>query len=139
MRNTSHGGTLRTQTKLYVFRRVWSKQSYEYRRMQKHQPTQSLFGRRLKEARLRADIAQDRLGVMIGLDEESSSARMSRYESGVHEPPFKTLEQIAAALKVPAAYFFCEDDKLAEIIRIYFAASEEKRQAIFNAAIASRN
>jgi len=51
-------------------------------------PTPSLFGRRLREARLRAGIAQDKLGVMIGLDEGCSSARMSRYETGVHEPPW---------------------------------------------------
>ena len=46
-------------------------------------PSKTLFGQRLREARLRAGIAQDRLGVLIGLDEGSSSARMSRYEIGV--------------------------------------------------------
>ena len=68
-------------------------------------PAKSLFGRRLREARLRAGIAQDKLGVMIGLDEGSSSARMSRYENGVHEPPFIWVERMANALSVPAAYF----------------------------------
>lgn len=57
--------------------------------MSKHPSAPSLFGRRLKEARFRADIPQDRLGVMIGLDEGSSSARMSRYETGIHELPFR--------------------------------------------------
>lgn len=51
----------------------------------KEQP--NLFGRRLREARQLADIPQDRLGVKIGLDEHTASARMSRYETGVHEPP----------------------------------------------------
>lgn len=54
---------------------------------------------------------------MIGLDEGCSSARMSRYENGVHEPPFPIIESIAKLLKVPVAYFFCEDDRLAEIMR----------------------
>lgn len=90
----------------------------------------NLFGRRLREARLQFGIPQDKLGVMIGLDESCSSARMSRYESGVHEPPFKTIEKIALALKLPTAYFFCEDDRLAKIIIRYQFASEKNKQSI---------
>lgn len=66
----------------------------------------SLFSKRLREARLQSGIPQDKLGVMIGLDESCSSARISRYESGVHEPPFKTIEQIAATLNLPIRLFF---------------------------------
>ena len=61
---------------------------------------QSLFGRRLREIRVRVGIPQDHLGVLIGL-EESSSERISRYESGVHEPPLATAEKLAGALGVP--------------------------------------
>jgi len=94
-------------------------------------PANSLFGRRLREARLRAGIAQDKLGVMIGLDEGSSSARMSRYENGVHEPPFIWVERMADALSVPAAYFYCADDRLAEIMLAYSTLSERKRKALY--------
>ena len=104
--------------------------------MPKSSSAKSVFGRRLREARLRSGIAQDRLGVMIGLDEGCSSARMSRYENGVHEPPFPIIESIASILKVPVAYFFCDDDRLAEIIRTYSSANEKIRQAIFDSAIA---
>jgi transcriptional regulator with XRE-family HTH domain len=100
--------------------------------MSKHAPQRSVFGRRLREARLRVGIAQDRLGVMIGLDEGCSSARMSRYENGVHEPPFPIIESIAKFLKVPVAYFFCDDDRLAEIMRIYSCAKEKERQTMFD-------
>ena len=103
--------------------------------MPKTHPAKSVFSRRLREARLRSGIAQDRLGVMIGLDEGCSSARMSRYENGVHEPPFPVIESIAGILKVPVAYFFCDDDRLAEIIRTYSSASEKTRQAMFDSAI----
>ena len=95
-------------------------------------PVKSVFSRRLREARLHSGIAQDRLGVMIGLDEGCSSARMSRYENGVHEPPFPIIASIAGILKVPVAYFFCDDDRLAEIMRIYSSAKEKTRQAIFD-------
>ncbi len=104
--------------------------------MPKQPPAKSVFSRRLREARLRSGIAQDRLGVMIGLDEGCSSARMSRYESGVHEPPFPIIESIARFLNVPVAYFFCDDDRLAEIMCIYSSANEKTRQAIFDSVAA---
>lgn len=104
--------------------------------MHKHASKQSVFGRRLREARLRSGIPQDRLGVMIGLDEGCSSARMSRYENGVHEPPFPVIESIAGILKVPVAYLFCEDDRLAEIIRIYISSGEKVRQNMLDATVA---
>lgn len=90
----------------------------------------TLFGRRLREARLQSGIPQDKLGVIIGLDESCSSARMSRYENGVHEPSFKTIEKIALTLKVPVAYFFCEDDILAKIINGYHQTSKQNQQLI---------
>jgi len=98
--------------------------------MSKTASNSNLFSRRLREARLQFGIPQDKLGVMIGLDESCSSARMSRYENGIHEPPFKTIEKIASALKLPTAYFFCEDDKLAKIINRYQFSSEQNRQLI---------
>ena len=76
-----------------------------------NQPT--VLAKRLKEAREAMGLPQDKLGVLIGLDEGCSSARISRYESGIHEPPIKTIELIAKALKVPMPYLFCEDDQLA--------------------------
>lgn len=91
--------------------------------------SRTLFGRRLRDARLRAGIAQDKLGVMIGLDEGSSSARMSRYETGVHEPPFMIAEQLAKVLNISACYFYCDDDRLAEIILDYSKLPNEQKKA----------
>jgi transcriptional regulator with XRE-family HTH domain len=90
----------------------------------------SVFGRRLKSARIAMGVAQDKLGVQIGLDEGSSSARMSRYESGVHEPSYLTASQIASALSIPTAYLYCEDDELAEIILLISKLSLDKRQSL---------
>jgi len=61
-------------------------------------------------------LPQDKLGVLIGIDEHTASARISRYENGIHEPPLQIAKLIASALKVPMAYLYCEDDKLAQII-----------------------
>lgn len=93
-------------------------------------PSRTLFGRRLRDARLRAGIAQDKLGVMIGLDEGCSSARMSRYENGIHEPPFVIAEQIAKVLGLSACYFYCSDDRLAEIILNYSKLTENDSEAM---------
>ncbi|WP_061958311.1 helix-turn-helix domain-containing protein [Cupriavidus pauculus] len=76
----------------------------------------TLFGRRLRQARRRVGIPQDKLGVQIGLDEHTASARISRYESGVHEPPFELAEKLAKVLKVPTAFFYCDDEELAGIL-----------------------
>jgi len=90
----------------------------------------SIFGLRLKSARIAMGLAQDKLGVQIGLDESSSSARMSRYESGVHEPSYLTAINIANALKVPTAYLYCEDDQLAEIILLTGRLCSEDRNTL---------
>lgn len=81
----------------------------------------NVFAQRLKESRLRKGMAQDKLGVMIGLDETVASARISRYEGGVHEPPIHTARALADALGVPLGYLYCDNERLAQII---LAASE---------------
>ncbi|WP_373991904.1 helix-turn-helix domain-containing protein [Duganella sp. BuS-21] len=93
-----------------------------------------LFGRRLRQARLRAELPQDRLGVLAGLEESSSSARISRYESGIHEPPVRFAEALAKVLGVSAAFFYCADDQLAEVILLYADLSEAKRRLMLESA-----
>ena len=101
-------------------------------------PTKSanpVFGPRLRQARLRRKLAQDELGVLAGLEESASSARMSRYESGIHEPPFQFVEALSNVLGVSPAYFYCPDDRLAEIILVYSSMKAAKRKALHQAAI----
>ena len=81
----------------------------------KKQPV-SIVGRRMRERREALGLAQEKVGVAIGLDESSARARISRYELGVHEAPVPTAKQIASALKVPLAYLYCEDDSTATLL-----------------------
>lgn len=90
----------------------------------------TVFGRRLREARLRAGIPQDRLGVEVGLDEATASTRISRYETGVHEPPFDTAVQLARALGVPTPYLYCEDDELAAVLLGWARLSKSDKKRI---------
>ena len=79
-------------------------------------PDANVLAQRIRQAREAIVLPQDKLGVLIGLDEGCSSARISRYESGKHQPPLKTAQLLASKLGVPTAYLFCEDDLLAEAI-----------------------
>ena len=73
-------------------------------------------------------LPQDKLGVMIGLDEGSSSARISRYETGVHEPAFNIACKLAQALQVDVAYFYCEDDWLANaVLKLHTLPQSQRR------------
>ena len=75
-----------------------------------------VFAKRLKEARLRVGITQEALGIRAGIDEMVASSRMNHYEQGKHEPDFGTIHRIADALGTSAAYFFCDDDALANAV-----------------------
>ena len=75
-----------------------------------------LFARRLKTARKRAGLTQIELGVEAGIDEYSASARVNQYERGKHWPDFGTAKRLAAVLHVPTAYFYAEEDAIAELV-----------------------
>jgi transcriptional regulator with XRE-family HTH domain len=75
-----------------------------------------VFQRRLKTARLACELSQKELGIEAGMDRFVASTRINRYEQGVHEPDMATVARLAAVLKVPTAYLFAEDDRLARMI-----------------------
>lgn len=78
-------------------------------------------------------LPQDKLGVRIGLDEQTASARISRYESGIHEPPVDTARALASALEVPLGYLYCDDDRLAEIILAVDRLPADEQQKLLEA------
>ncbi|MFS1447102.1 helix-turn-helix domain-containing protein [Vibrio lentus] len=86
---------------------------------------------RLKEVRKKAKISQKELGMRIGIDESSASARMNQYEKGKHTPDISTLKKMADELGVPLNYFFCEDESSAELACLIAKMSDnEKRELI---------
>jgi transcriptional regulator with XRE-family HTH domain len=84
--------------------------------MQDKQTPTSIVGRRLRERREALGLAQEKVGVAIGLDESSARARISRYELGVHEPPYGTVKLLAEALRAPVTYMYCEDEVIARLL-----------------------
>lgn len=88
----------------------------------------SILAKRLKEARLRAGLTQERLGVLAGIDEASASARMNQYERGKHEPDWLTVQRLAGVLQVPVAYLYADDDKTAELLLAFNSLPLEARE-----------
>lgn len=91
---------------------------------------QNPISKRLKEARLAADISQKQLGIKAGIDEFVASARMNQYETGKHIPDYDILKQIAKVLDVPTPYFYTQDKQLAELIHTYGRLNKKQRDAL---------
>ncbi|MGY6517566.1 MAG: helix-turn-helix domain-containing protein [Lysobacteraceae bacterium] len=85
-----------------------------------------VYSRRLREAREALGISQRGLGVEAGLDEFVASTRVNRYETGVHQPDLQTLQRLAAVLGPPVAYFYAENDELAQLIREFQPGSKSR-------------
>lgn len=90
----------------------------------------SVWARRLKEARLAAGLSQRQLGIDAGVDEFVSSARMNRYELGVHRPDYGIAVQLARVLDVPVAYLYCDDDEMAEMLIAFHRVPAKTRRHV---------
>ncbi|MGI4778246.1 MAG: helix-turn-helix domain-containing protein [Janthinobacterium lividum] len=88
------------------------------------------WGRRLKQARLAAQLSQKQLGIQAGIDEFVASTRINRYELGVHKPDFLTAQKMASVLGVSAAFLYAPEDDVAELIFRFSKATEEKRALV---------
>lgn len=90
----------------------------------------TLFARRMKSAREHLGISQKELGIRAGIDEYCASARINQYERGKHTPDFLTTQHLAKVLKVPTAYFFAEEESLAEVIASFGRLKAADRKAL---------
>lgn len=92
----------------------------------------TLFGVRLREARLKSGLSQKGLGIKIGLDASVASARLNQYEVGTHTPSFEIAQKLAKALKVPTPFLYAEDDLMAQIILGVGAMNARDRRELLN-------
>ena len=91
-----------------------------------------MITKRLKEARLRAGLSQEKLGILAGIDEASASARMNQYEKGRHTPDFNTVMKFAKVLNIPVPFFYTDDNQLAEIIITYALLTENEKKELIS-------
>ncbi|ASO10107.1 helix-turn-helix transcriptional regulator [Salmonella enterica] len=85
-----------------------------------------MIPKRLKEARLRAKLTQEKLGVLAGIEEATAYSRLSHYENGTHKPTFDLVCEFAKVLNVPECYFYTVDDDFAEAVLDLYSRWESK-------------
>jgi transcriptional regulator with XRE-family HTH domain len=90
----------------------------------------NLIGRRLRRARETTEYSQKKLGIAAGFDRFSASPRINHYETGRHYPNFPVMKRLAKLLKLPTAYFYAEEDDLAELIVLYSRLSERRKKEL---------
>ncbi|AXW63389.1 transcriptional regulator [Ralstonia solanacearum] len=91
-----------------------------------------VLAQRLKEARQRSGLSQERLGIEAGLDPMSASTRMNRYELGKRIPDPELVTRIAEVLDVPAAFFYAVDDDEAELLLKFNRLPKAQRSKLFS-------
>ena len=67
------------------------------------------------------------LGLRIGITQSSASSRMNHYEKDRHIPDMQTISKLAEELDVPVAFFFCENDDMAELVTLFSKLSPKQR------------
>ncbi|WP_213991815.1 helix-turn-helix transcriptional regulator [Sodalis sp. dw_96] len=87
-----------------------------------------MIPKRLKEARKRARLTQEKLAVLAGIDESTARSRISQYENGIYRPNFETCCAFARVLDVPECYFYTVDDTFASaLLTLYSVKFIEKK------------
>ncbi|EOT1170340.1 helix-turn-helix domain-containing protein [Cronobacter dublinensis] len=86
----------------------------------------------MKTAREAKGLSQKKLGILAGIDEFVASARINRYEKGVHQASIEIARKLADALAIPLAYFYTEDDELAELLLRWQLLDQDVKDAILS-------
>jgi transcriptional regulator with XRE-family HTH domain len=89
-----------------------------------------VLAHRLKQARLRAGLSQEKLGKLAGIDPMSASARMNQYERGKHSPDYQLMCRVAEILKMPVSWFYTEDEEHARLQEIFYLLSPAERRLV---------
>ncbi|EOD78083.1 putative transcriptional regulator [Grimontia indica] len=93
---------------------------------------ESPFPTRLRAARKAAGMTQQQLGINLGMDSNTASARLNQYEKGKHAPDYQTAKRLADELGVPVAYFYCDDELLASVILEFSKLSLNKKECFLS-------
>lgn len=88
----------------------------------------SMINERLKTARLRAKLSQEKLGKLAGIDPTSASARMNQYERGKHAPDYRLMTRVAEILNMPVSWFYTADDEQARLQELFYQMDAQTRR-----------
>lgn len=95
----------------------------------------SVLGKRLKDARLKDGLSQEQLGLQAGLEVESASARMNRYERGTRVPSVELMERIGNVLNLPLTYFYAADEDEALLLVSFHRMSAAHKAELLEFAV----
>ncbi|MCM0036283.1 MAG: helix-turn-helix domain-containing protein [Burkholderiaceae bacterium] len=93
-----------------------------------------MLAHRLKQARLRAGLSQEKLGKLAGIDPMSASARMNQYERGKHSPDYQLMCRVADILKMPVSWFYTADEDEARLQEVFYHLQPSIRQPLLTQA-----
>lgn len=93
-----------------------------------------MISERLKVARLRAGLSQEKLGKLAGIDPTSASARMNQYERGKHSPDYRLMCKVANILNMPVSWFYTQDEAQARLQEVFHHLDGEAREQLLSQA-----
>ena len=80
-------------------------------------------------------VSQKKLGILAGIDEFSSSARVNQYEKGKHSPDFTMAKRLADILNVPTSYLYEADDDIAAMLILFYQLRTDARKKVLETAM----
>ena len=95
---------------------------------------QTIFARRLTQARERAGLSQKQLGLLAGMEPSVASPRINQYEKGKHEPQLETAKRLAKVLGIPPAFLYTEDEVLAKLLLRWTDLTVSQRKELLKCA-----
>ncbi|WP_353076201.1 helix-turn-helix domain-containing protein [Stenotrophomonas sepilia] len=93
----------------------------------------AIVAARLRQAREWRGLSQREVGMRMGLDKDTASARISRYESGAMSISLEALFELAQALDVPPAYLLATTAAMADAILALGIQSEAQQTKLAQA------
>jgi transcriptional regulator with XRE-family HTH domain len=90
----------------------------------------STLSKRIKQARVQSGLSQELLGIRIGIDPASASARMNRYELAKRVPDLELIERLADELGFPSAFFYAKEDEEAELLVKFHKLDHKLRKQV---------
>lgn len=91
---------------------------------------------RLRQARELRGLSQREVGVRMGLDKDTASARISRYESSAMSISLEALFDLAEALEVPPAFLLASSAGMADAILALNGHGEHKQEQLARMLVA---
>nr|WP_256055836.1 helix-turn-helix transcriptional regulator [Xanthomonas translucens] len=85
------------------------------------------------QARDLRGLSQRDVGVRMGLDKDTASARISRYESGAMSISLESLFEMAKALEVPPAYLLASSASMADAVLALGEQSDFQQEELVRA------